>query len=97
MSQNVYLIAYDVSDDRRRTDVYRTLRGYGERVQYSVFRCVLSPVARTRLTARLRFHVNTAIDRVLFADLGPYLGRGDRAITTLGTPLPPSDHGPVIV
>ena len=36
-----YVIAYDIPDDRRRTKIATTLEGYGERVQYSVFECLL--------------------------------------------------------
>ncbi len=37
-----YVVVYDIPDDRRRNQVARTLEGYGERVQYSVFECLLT-------------------------------------------------------
>ena len=37
----MYLIAYDISKDRLRNKVAKTLEGYGKRVQYSVFECNL--------------------------------------------------------
>jgi CRISPR-associated protein Cas2 len=37
-----YLICYDVVNDRRRNRVANLLKGYGLRVQKSVFECVLS-------------------------------------------------------
>ena len=37
-----YVIAYDIPSDRRRNRIARTLEGYGERVQYSVFECPLN-------------------------------------------------------
>jgi CRISPR-associated protein Cas2 len=36
-----YVIAYDVPGDRRRNKIARALEGHGERVQYSVFECLL--------------------------------------------------------
>ena len=39
-----YIIAYDVPGDRRRNQISRALEGYGERVQYSVFECLLDEV-----------------------------------------------------
>ncbi len=36
-----YVIAYDIPSDRRRNKVARALEGHGERVQYSVFECLL--------------------------------------------------------
>lgn len=37
-----YAIAYDITDDHRRNQVYRFLKGWGRRVQKSVFECDLS-------------------------------------------------------
>jgi CRISPR-associated protein Cas2 len=33
------MVAYDVSDAKRRRRIAQVLEGYGERVQYSVFEC----------------------------------------------------------
>jgi len=38
---NFYLISYDIPDDKRRLRVARALQACGERVQYSVFECLL--------------------------------------------------------
>ena len=37
-----YVIVYDITDDKRRKKVADLLEGYGARVQYSVFECVLN-------------------------------------------------------
>jgi CRISPR-associated protein Cas2 len=37
------VVAYDITDDRRRRAVARLLAGAGERVQWSVFECELAP------------------------------------------------------
>lgn len=36
-----YIVLYDIVKDKRRNKIARILSGYGERVQYSVFECVL--------------------------------------------------------
>ena len=36
------VVAYDVSDDKRRTQLHKTLRRFGDRVQFSVFECVIT-------------------------------------------------------
>lgn len=36
-----YLICYDIPDDKRRSKLARLLDDYGDRVQYSVFECLL--------------------------------------------------------
>lgn len=48
-----YVISYDIPDDRRRSRVARALKGHGERVQYSVFECLLNEAQFDRLWAEL--------------------------------------------
>lgn len=47
------IITYDISDDRRRTRIFETLKSYGQHVQYSVFECDLSKQAYVQLRHRL--------------------------------------------
>jgi CRISPR-associated protein Cas2 len=49
MARRWYLIAYDVRDDLRLRRTARLLEGYGDRVQYSVFRCRLTSLEIERL------------------------------------------------
>ena len=35
----MYLISYDITNDRIRGKIAKELSGYGQRVQYSVFEC----------------------------------------------------------
>lgn len=42
VSKETYLIAYDISDDKKRAKVMSALLAYGNRVQYSVFEVVLT-------------------------------------------------------
>ena len=44
--RNVYLLCYDVADDKRLRKTYKKMRGFGDPVQYSVFRCELSPTEK---------------------------------------------------
>lgn len=36
-----YLISYDIKDDKRRTKIAKVLVDIGDRVQYSVFECII--------------------------------------------------------
>ena len=45
-----WIVAYDIRSDKRRRRVEKVLRGYGFRVQYSVFACKIG----TRQLERLR-------------------------------------------
>ena len=66
-----YLIAYDVSDDKRRTAIFKTLMGNGDHVQFSVFLCQLSDVELARLKGQLAESINARQDQVVVLDLGP--------------------------
>ncbi|WP_126148382.1 CRISPR-associated endonuclease Cas2 [Synechococcus elongatus] len=48
-----YLICYDIRDSKRWRKAYKLLQGYGETVQYSIFRCWLSQIERERLRWQL--------------------------------------------
>lgn len=41
-SKNWYLVCYDIRDPKRWRKAYKLLQGYGESVQFSIFRCWLS-------------------------------------------------------
>ncbi len=47
--KNCYLICYDIRDQKRWRKAYRLLEGYGERIQFSIFRCWLSQRTREKL------------------------------------------------
>ena len=44
-----HLVAYDVRDPKRLRRCAKLLEGYGERVQYSLFRCRLDAAGRRKL------------------------------------------------
>ncbi|HZU29011.1 MAG TPA: CRISPR-associated endonuclease Cas2 [Bryobacteraceae bacterium] len=92
-----YLVAYDITDDKRLRRVFQTCRAWGDHLQYSVFECQLTPRDLARLRAELAAIIDHRRDQVLFVDLGPAEGRGDRVITSLGKPYSPIDAPCVIV
>jgi CRISPR-associated protein Cas2 len=48
------VISYDISNDKRRLKVMKTLQDYGGRVQYSVFECRLKNSQLVSLKKRLK-------------------------------------------
>lgn len=58
------LIAYDIPSDRRRSQVARLLANRGERVQYSVFECDLTPAGYSELQEQILALVNPRRDRI---------------------------------
>ncbi len=51
--KNWYLVAYDIRHPKRWRKAYKLLQGYGEKVQYSIFRCWLSQREREKLRWQL--------------------------------------------
>lgn len=79
-----YIVCYDISDEKRLRRVFKTMRNYGDHLQFSVFECQLTPTDLVRCRAELAAIINHDQDQVLFINLGPAEGRGDRVITSLG-------------
>lgn len=82
--RNSFLVCYDISEDKRRNKTFQILRGFGDHLQFSVFECQLTRTDLIRLRAELAQVIHHKEDQVLFVELGPAEGRGDRVITSLG-------------
>ena len=68
----LYIVVYDITCDKRRKKIADLLKGYGQRVQYSVFECVL-PIAKYReLQRKLESKLNLAEDNVRFYPLSQH-------------------------
>jgi CRISPR-associated protein Cas2 len=63
----------------------------------SFFECQLTPAELSRCRHLLGAIINHDEDQVLFVDLGPVEGRGDRVITALWKPYSPFDSPCIIV
>ncbi|MBI4264133.1 MAG: CRISPR-associated endonuclease Cas2 [Acidobacteria bacterium] len=95
--RNTYLVCYDISNDWRLRKVHKTMRGFGDHLQYSVFECQLTRADLARCRHLLSDIIHHREDQVLFVDLGPVEGRGDRVITALGRPYSPLDSPCIVV
>ena len=94
--ENLYIVAYDISDPRRWRRVFRLMNGYGEWLQLSVFQCRLSRRRRIELKFALGEIIDHAQDHVVILDLGPAVGIRPR-VESLGKPFAVVERGPVIV
>jgi CRISPR-associated protein Cas2 len=59
-----YLIVYDITCNKRRKKVSDLLEGYGARVQYSVFECVLNLNQYQQLCNRLKKRIKLDEDSI---------------------------------
>jgi CRISPR-associated protein Cas2 len=65
----LYLITYDIPSNKRRKKVSDLLEGYGQRVQYSVFECMLELNKFRELKKRLQKRVDLEEDSIRFYPL----------------------------
>jgi CRISPR-associated protein Cas2 len=95
--RNIFLLCYDISDARRLRRVFKVAKGFGTSVQYSVFRCALSPTDVIALMEKLEAEIHHREDQILLVDLGPEHGRANHVFRTIGRPTPRAPEGPVII
>jgi CRISPR-associated protein Cas2 len=83
IEERLYIVTYDISDDRRWRRVFKLMRGYGRWLQLSVFQCRLTARRRAELARRLEEAINARDDHVLILDLGP-ADKVDPRVESLG-------------
>jgi CRISPR-associated protein Cas2 len=93
----VYIVSYDIAKPKRWRQVYRTMRGFGQHLQLSVFACDLTPSQRIEMLAALESAIDANEDQVLVIDLGPSQARPIHDIEAVGRPLTVRDRGPVVL
>jgi len=82
-----YVIAYDISSDKRRTKVHKVLSGFGHWTQFSLFECYLNETEYLRLRETLDRHLDEKLDTVRFY---PLCSSCQKRVETVGSP-PPSE------
>jgi CRISPR-associated protein Cas2 len=80
-----YVVAYDISDDRRRTKVHQILLGFGAWTQYSLFECFLTRQEMILLQSKLDEYLIHKQDSVRFY---PLCANCVEKVETIGGPLP---------
>jgi len=83
--RTLYVIAYDIPSDRRRTKVHKTLCGFGQWTQYSLFECHLTEKELLILRGKLDKLLEVEEDSVRFYPLCvPCVAK----VVTIGSPAP---------
>jgi CRISPR-associated protein Cas2 len=78
----LYLVSYDISDDRRRTKLAKKLKDFGDRVHYSVFECLLDPVLLDKMVTTITGIVDEEHDSVRIYAL---CANCEKAVEIIGT------------
>jgi len=92
-----YIVTYDIADPKRLRMVFKKMKGAGDHLQFSVFRCDLTDRQRETLQLGLVDLIKPSEDQVLFIELGPSEGRPAERIAALGKPYSEPETGPVIL
>ena len=95
--RNCFVVSYDIMDPRRLQRVHKSMKGFGEPIHYSVFRCNLTPKGRVELIAALTGLIKHDQDRIMIIDLGPADGGADDRIEFIGVRAEDSSPKAVIV
>ncbi len=60
----LYVVAYDIPDDKRRSRVHRILTGFGQWTEFSLFECFLTKKELLIMQAKLDQYLDADRDRV---------------------------------
>lgn len=92
------LVSYDVAQDekgeRRLRRVAKLLENYGQRVQFSVFECLVDPAQWIELKSKLLKEINAEYDSLRFYNLG---ANWQRKVEHIGQKEPLNPQGVLIL
>jgi len=94
--ERLYIVTYDISDDRRWRRVFKTMKGYGQWLQLSVFQCRLTPRRRQEMAGALEKVIHHRDDHVLIIDVGR-ADTVDPRVESLGKTFEPVKRQAIIV
>ena len=86
VNERLYIVTYDIGDQKRWRRVFKVMEAYGRWLQLSVFQCRLTPRRRAALGARLDGIIKLSEDHVLIIDVGP-ADAVDPRVESLGRPF----------
>ena len=94
--EHVYIVCYDISDQKRWRKIYKTMKGYGDWLQLSVFQCRLNKENVLRMTDTLTELMNSREDSLMIIDIGPAENVSVK-VESFGRPFQPIERQAVIV
>ena len=96
IEERLYIVTYDIADERRWRQVFKLMHGYGRWLQLSVFQCRLSARRRAELARRLEATIHGTEDHVLILDLGP-ADKVDPRVESLGKTFESVKRAPIVI
>ena len=95
--ERLYFVVYDIADPKRWRAVFKTMHGYGDWVQLSVFQCRLTRVRHAELIADVDDLIYNAEDHVVIIDVGPADSVEPRVVSLGKRAYTPVAREPIIV
>ena len=95
--RRLYIVAYDIRDPKRWRKIFRVMRGFGDHLQLSVFRCELSEKEKMEMIMKLDPNLHHEEDQVLIIPMGPAGGETEQEVISLGLPYHPSERSAIII
>jgi CRISPR-associated protein Cas2 len=96
MDENLYVVTYDIRDEKRWRRVFKLMNGYGQWLQLSVFQCRLTRQRHAELVALLDGVIRNNEDHLVLIDLGPATEVRPRVIS-LGKTFEPVAREAIVV
>lgn len=97
MEDRLYLVAYDISDAKRWRSIFKTMHGYGEWLQLSIFQCRLTRIRHAELISDISRIIHNDEDHVVIIDIG-VADKVEPRILSLGKrPYTPISQNPIII
>lgn len=96
MDEHLYVVTYDIRDEKRWRRVFKLMNGYGQWLQLSVFQCRLTRQRHAELVALLDGVIRNNEDHLVLIDLGPATEVRPRVIS-LGKTFEPVAREAIVV
>ena len=94
--ERLYIVTYDICDPTRWRMIFKTMHGYGDWLQLSVFQCRLTRIRHAEMIADLDNLIHHSEDHILIVDLGLADAVIPR-VTSLGKDFTPISNDTTIV
>ncbi|MBK8018138.1 MAG: CRISPR-associated endonuclease Cas2 [Betaproteobacteria bacterium] len=94
--EHLYIVTYDIRDEKRWRRVFKLMHGYGEWLQLSVWQCRLSRKRHAELIALLEGVIRNQEDHIVMLDLGQAEAVTPRVVS-LGKTFSPVEREAIVV
>lgn len=95
-AEHLYIVAYDIADQKRWRRIFKVMNGYGEWLQLSVFQCRLTRVHHAEMVQMLDEIIHHDHDHVVVMDMG-LAEKIEPKVVSLGQSFSAVEKGPIIV